>query len=183
MKTCMYFHPFVLLLCVIHNYELVTSFTSLQQQSNHHGNVRVRYSNNQQQQQQQHHHQQQQQQQQQCHQISSFSSSSSTMSSSTLSLTTTQLHGIDYDNIYADEECDFINNHDLSNNNNNNNNNNHNNADMSSKRCLPIPSAEIIAEEVVALCMEALTYNNEPIENAGLQVCFDFSSDRCRAGK
>jgi len=37
------------------------------------------------------------------------------------------------------------------------------------------------AEDVVINCMDALQKNDSPWENNGLEVCFDFSSDRCRA--
>lgn len=36
-------------------------------------------------------------------------------------------------------------------------------------------------EDVVTTCIEALQQNDNPRKNAGLKVCFDFSSDRCRA--
>lgn len=74
-------------------------------------------------------------------------------------------YGIDFDAI-MDDECDFTDG-DLS------------HIDFS--RCMPTPSADIESEEVVTLCMEALANNNNPKENAGLEVCYDFSSDRCRA--
>ena len=80
----------------------------------------------------------------------------------------TKLYGIDFDGIGNDEECDFTDG-DLS------------KVDLS--KCLPFPSPDILAEDVVTLCMDALSYNDEPKENAGLQVCFNFSSDRCRAGE
>lgn len=82
--------------------------------------------------------------------------------------TKTSRNGIDFDAIMDQEECDFTDG-DLS------------NIDLS--RCMPTPSAEIDPEEVVTLCMSALVNNNNPKENAGLEVCYDFSSDRCRAGK
>lgn len=44
-----------------------------------------------------------------------------------------------------------------------------------------IPHVNMTAEDVVTTCMEALKQNNDPMENTGLRVCFDFSSDRCRA--
>lgn len=35
--------------------------------------------------------------------------------------------------------------------------------------------------DVVKQCMDALLQNDVGYENSGLEVCFDFSSDRCRA--
>jgi hypothetical protein len=46
---------------------------------------------------------------------------------------------------------------------------------------LPTPNTEYSAQDVVTMCMNHLQDNHVPIANAGLQVCFDFSSDRCRA--
>ena len=43
------------------------------------------------------------------------------------------------------------------------------------------PHADMAARDVVTTCMEALLQNDNPRKNAGLNVCFDFSSDRCRA--
>ena len=80
----------------------------------------------------------------------------------------TKLYGIDFDGIGDDEECDFTDG-DLS------------QVDLS--KCLPFPSPDILAENVVTLCMDALSCNDEPKANAGLEVCFNFSSDRCRAGE
>ena len=84
------------------------------------------------------------------------------------------LYGIDFDAIgnsdhgIAGEECDFVDG-DLS------------QIDLS--KCLPFPSPAIQeAEEVVTICMEGLTNNNDPMVNAGLEICYNFSSDRCRAG-
>jgi hypothetical protein len=37
--------------------------------------------------------------------------------------------------------------------------------------------------EIVDLCMNALLNNEEPYANAGLEVCWNFSSDRCRAAQ
>ena len=50
-------------------------------------------------------------------------------------------------------------------------------------KCLPFPSTKVEPEEVVTLCMEALQHNDDPKENAGLEVCYNFSSDRLQAGK
>jgi hypothetical protein len=44
-----------------------------------------------------------------------------------------------------------------------------------------IPHVNMTAKDVVKTCMEALIQNDDPMENIGLRVCFDFSSDRCRA--
>lgn len=46
---------------------------------------------------------------------------------------------------------------------------------------LPEPTPDLSAEDVVQICMDCLLSNDEPKANAGLEVCFNFSSDRCRA--
>lgn len=46
---------------------------------------------------------------------------------------------------------------------------------------LPTPRPEIEFNEVVNICLTSLQQNNEPYVNAGLEVCFNFSSDRTRA--
>lgn len=80
-----------------------------------------------------------------------------------LSDSNTKIYGIDFSNI-QDDECDFV------------------TTSFDFKYdCLPQPGPEIKPEDVVSLCMESLQNNNEPIINAGLQVCFNFSSDSCRA--
>jgi len=43
------------------------------------------------------------------------------------------------------------------------------------------PNPEIASEKIVPICMDALQRNNEPFINAGLETCFNFSSDACRA--
>lgn len=43
---------------------------------------------------------------------------------------------------------------------------------------LTSPHADMTARDT---CMDALLQNENPRKNAGLEVCFDFSSDRCRA--
>lgn len=45
----------------------------------------------------------------------------------------------------------------------------------------PSPSYE--GAEIVDACMEALLYNENPYKNAGLEVCWNFASDSCRASK
>lgn len=47
--------------------------------------------------------------------------------------------------------------------------------------CLPQPTPELSAEDIVDTCMDSLMTNDDPKANAGLEVCFNFSSDRCRA--
>ena len=47
--------------------------------------------------------------------------------------------------------------------------------------CLPQPTSELSAEDIVDTCMDSLMTNDDPRANAGLEVCFNFSSDRCRA--
>jgi hypothetical protein len=44
------------------------------------------------------------------------------------------------------------------------------------------PHADMAARDVITTCLDALLQNDNPRKNAGLEVCFDFSSDRCRAG-
>lgn len=80
----------------------------------------------------------------------------------------TALHGIDFNSIEEFEECDFTDG-DLS------------NVDLS--KCLPFPSVHIEPEDVVRLCMDSLLINDEPKINAGLEVCYNFSSDKLIAGK
>mmetsp|Transcript_10110 Transcript_10110/g.14304 ORF Transcript_10110/g.14304 Transcript_10110/m.14304 type:complete len:210 (+) Transcript_10110:49-678(+) len=46
---------------------------------------------------------------------------------------------------------------------------------------VPFPNCDIDAPGVVKTCMDALSKNSQPYSNAGLEVCFNFSSDRCRA--
>ncbi len=42
---------------------------------------------------------------------------------------------------------------------------------------------DMAAREVVVTCMDALSNNDTPWDNAGLEICFDYSSDRCRAAQ
>jgi len=54
--------------------------------------------------------------------------------------------------------------------------------DSQSIECfLPTPNPDIRAEEIIPICLTALQENNSPSPNAGLEVNFNFSSDRCRA--
>ena len=46
---------------------------------------------------------------------------------------------------------------------------------------VPQPDPIYSDEAVVALCMNALGRNDEPIPDAGLRTCWNFSSDMCRA--
>ena len=46
---------------------------------------------------------------------------------------------------------------------------------------LASPHEPITATDVVKECMDKLLQNDVPFENIGLETCFDFSSDRCRA--
>lgn len=43
------------------------------------------------------------------------------------------------------------------------------------------PNIDMTAENVVIACMDAMLQNDVPWSNAGLETCFDYSSDRCRA--
>lgn len=45
------------------------------------------------------------------------------------------------------------------------------------------PHTVYTASDVVHLCMDTLQTNNEIYANAGLEVCWNFSSDRCRASQ
>eukprot|EP00542_Grammatophora_oceanica_P017476 CAMPEP_0194028096 /NCGR_PEP_ID=MMETSP0009_2-20130614/2122_1 /TAXON_ID=210454 /ORGANISM="Grammatophora oceanica, Strain CCMP 410" /LENGTH=173 /DNA_ID=CAMNT_0038667363 /DNA_START=57 /DNA_END=575 /DNA_ORIENTATION=- len=45
------------------------------------------------------------------------------------------------------------------------------------------PHKDIDGPSVVNLCLDAMAENNKPIKNAGLEVCWNFSSDRCRAAQ
>jgi len=46
---------------------------------------------------------------------------------------------------------------------------------------LPTASNNILSIEVVEICMSAMQTNTDPFIDAGLEVCFNFSSDSCRA--
>ncbi len=46
---------------------------------------------------------------------------------------------------------------------------------------LPTSNQDITPEELVTLSMNSLMDNDTPKRNAGLEVCFNFSSDSCRA--
>jgi len=48
---------------------------------------------------------------------------------------------------------------------------------------VPFPSPSYEGTEIVDICMNALLHNSEPYDNAGLEVCWNFSSDRCRAAQ
>lgn len=48
---------------------------------------------------------------------------------------------------------------------------------------VPFPHRDFSAPDVVHLCMDNLKRNNEPYANAGLECCFNFSTDRCRAAQ
>lgn len=48
---------------------------------------------------------------------------------------------------------------------------------------VPFPHRDYTAPDVVKLCMDSLGNNNEPFKHAGLEVCWNFSSDRCRAAQ
>ena len=45
---------------------------------------------------------------------------------------------------------------------------------------LPVPETIYSPDAVVALCMNALERNSDPLPNAGLEVCWNFSSEMCR---
>jgi len=86
--------------------------------------------------------------------------------------TSTILRGIDFDAIEDDDECDlFTEAADFV------------DPDRSDIAlfCIPQPTPDLLPEEVVNLCMDTLKENDSPTTNAGLEICFNFSSDRCRA--
>lgn len=105
------------------------------------------------------------------------------------SKTSTALRGIDFGALDDDEECDFfVRNEAIS------------KAPAASSKgvtatlketltvainpnCIELPTgnAEIAPEDVVSTCMNYLHTNDEPRPNSGLEVCFNFSSDSCRA--
>jgi hypothetical protein len=79
----------------------------------------------------------------------------------------TSLRGLDYEAIENDEECDF---------------------GTDPNRILPdkcielaMPNESISPLEVVSTCMSYLQTNDEPKPDSGLEVCYNFSSDSCRA--
>ena len=54
-------------------------------------------------------------------------------------------------------------------------------ADVNDMSQLPSPLLEMTAQDAVTTCLDALLHNDNPRINIGLEVCFEFSSDRCRA--
>ena len=78
------------------------------------------------------------------------------------------VRGIDFDALEEFEECDFLDG-DLS--------------QVDLTKCLPAPSTSLPPNDVVGTCLDCLLVNNEPKLNAGLEVCWNFSSSNCRAGK
>lgn len=48
---------------------------------------------------------------------------------------------------------------------------------------ITFPHRDYTAPDVVQLCMDKMARNDEPYKNAGQEVCFNFSSDRCRAAQ
>jgi hypothetical protein len=45
------------------------------------------------------------------------------------------------------------------------------------------PHTDFDGPDIVKVCMDALLKANEPFANAGLEVCWNFSTDRCRAAQ
>ena len=78
------------------------------------------------------------------------------------------VRGIDFDALEEFEECDFLDG-DLS--------------QVDLTKCLPAPSTSLPPNDVVSTCLDCLLVNIEPKLNAGLEVCWNFSSSNCRAGK
>ena len=105
--------------------------------------------------------------------------------------TSTILKGIDFDALENDEECDFYTGEvemkptsassSISEDGSI--------ATLEAKvaainpNCIELPDAnpDITPEEVVSTCMDFLSNNDEPRMNSGLEVCWNFSSDSCRA--
>jgi hypothetical protein len=54
-------------------------------------------------------------------------------------------------------------------------------SDIADDSLLTSLHANMNARDVATTCMDALLQNDSPRKNSGLEVCFDFSSDRCRA--
>jgi hypothetical protein len=48
---------------------------------------------------------------------------------------------------------------------------------------IPFPSSDLEGPDIVNLCMNALLQNGVPYINAGLETCWNFSSDTCRASQ
>jgi hypothetical protein len=48
---------------------------------------------------------------------------------------------------------------------------------------IPFPHSGYTGLDVVEMCMDKMSQNDEPYHHAGLEVCFNFSSDRCRAAQ
>mmetsp|Transcript_307 Transcript_307/g.507 ORF Transcript_307/g.507 Transcript_307/m.507 type:complete len:262 (-) Transcript_307:23-808(-) len=114
----------------------------------------------------------------------------------THSTTVTSLRGIDFDALEDDDECDFVTweikrpagtnlvdssqgrtvtavtSEEIP-----------TTTTLRNPNCIELPTAnpDISPEEVVTTCMTFLQNNDEPRPNSGLEVCFNFSSDSCRA--
>ena len=74
-----------------------------------------------------------------------------------------RLYGIDFDAIEDSDECDFL------------------VGDCFIQHTTPSP--DLTPEDVVSSCMNALSRNDHPEKDNGLEVCYNFSSDRLREGK
>lgn len=106
---------------------------------------------------------------------------------SVTTFTTTALRGIDFDALAdEDDECDFVVSNELSELSNVGIGGTGVITGRSSTinpNCieLPTPNENIAPEEVVSFCMNTLMDNDTPRPNSGLEVCYNFSSDNCRA--
>ena len=49
------------------------------------------------------------------------------------------------------------------------------------EKFITFPSRDYAPTEVLQMCMDGLMENNEPYSNAGIEICWNFSSDQCRA--
>lgn len=79
----------------------------------------------------------------------------------------TSLQGLDFEAIENDEECDL-------------------GTDLHHKlpdKCieLPMPNQSMLPLDVVSICMDYLQKNDDPKQDSGLEVCYNFSSDSYRA--
>mmetsp|Transcript_27275 Transcript_27275/g.41798 ORF Transcript_27275/g.41798 Transcript_27275/m.41798 type:complete len:260 (-) Transcript_27275:22-801(-) len=98
--------------------------------------------------------------------------------------TTTALRGIDFDALAdEDDECDFVVSNELSELSNVGIGGTGVITSTINPNCieLPTPNKDITPEEVVSYCMNTLKDNDTPRTNSGLEVCYNFSSDNCRA--
>jgi hypothetical protein len=109
------------------------------------------------------------------------------------STTVTSLRGIDFDALEDDDECDFVTQDIILPSTNLLGTTDEGRTvtvtpelpviALRNPNCIELPTAnpDFIPEEVVTTCMDFLQNNDDPRPNSGLEVCFNFSSDSCRA--